>query len=88
MMRNLSFYSYLVPPPTIIASTASSDEPLACSEGFYYDQNGTGLCRPECGQFERAKYGLVILERVTVCVGIVVAIAMCILALTLQRNTL
>ena len=78
----------LVPAMTSMIQSSSSDQPLVCSEGFFYDQNGTGLCRPECGQFEHASSGLVILERVSICIGLTVSVVMFFLALTLQRKTL
>lgn len=66
---------------------SSNDQLMECSEGFYYD-NGTGLCRPECGMFGKISNGLAILERVAIFIGLIASVTMFVLALTLQRNTL
>ncbi len=71
--------------PPVTNHVSPSDE---CSEGFFYDHNGTEFCRPECAGFGRIKNGLVILERVAICIGLVSAVAMFVLALSIQKKTL
>lgn len=73
---------------TTFLQNSSSDHPLECNEGFFYDVNGTGVCRPECGKFGHRSLGAVIIERASVCLGFLVAVAVWILALTIQRSTL
>lgn len=70
------------------APTDQTDSPVTCSDGFFYDLNATGCCRPECGTFGRIKKGLAIVEHISVCVGLVAALLMLVLALTIQRSSL
>ena len=76
------------PPQPNTTLINSSDHPLVCSDGFFYDQNDTGLCRPECAQFGRINTGLVVIERIAICIGLVASVALFILSVTLQRSTL
>ncbi len=59
-----------------------------CSEGYFFDANGTGLCRPECGQLQLAEIGLVIIVQVCGGIGLVTFVLMIVLAVTIQRKTL
>ena len=72
----------------VLTSYNESNEPLMCSEGFYYDQNGTGFCRPKCGIFGYKKLGIVIPERIALCISLIASVIMFILALTYQKSTL
>ena len=73
---------------TTLQPFSSDDEPLMCSEGFFFDQNGTGFCRPECGEFRRTPLNLVIIERVFVSTSLVASVIMFIMASTFQRKRL
>ena len=66
----------------------SQDEPILCSEGFFYDVNGTGSCRPECGRFEKMEHGLVIFQQLCIGLCLLATVLMVLLALTVQRSTL
>ena len=61
-------------------------QPLECAEGFFYDQNGTGLCRPECGQFQKFSLAVVKIEQASIVTGFVASVVMAILALTYLRK--
>ena len=61
---------------------------LDCSDEFFYDENGTGLCRPLCGRLNQKPLGTKILRPVSACVGIISAVIVFILALTVQRESL
>ena len=74
-------------PSTVAADNLFSDQ-LLCSEGFFFDENGTGFCRPECGEFMRAPTGIVTVELVTICISIAASVLMFILAMTCQRSIL
>ena len=56
-----------------------------CDDGLYYDQNGTGLCRPECGEY---RYNPVNEERAFIIISIVASVTMFIMTFTFQRSTL
>ena len=59
-----------------------------CSEGFFFDENETRLCRPICGEINPKHIGLQVLENVAICVCFIASVLMFILALTVQRDSL
>ena len=61
---------------------------LHCSGGFFFDGNVTGICIPLCGEFNPKPQVAVIAEVVSVCVAIVAAVVLLILAFTIQRKSL
>ncbi len=80
--------SMVLPEPNASTSHNESNEPFVCSEGFFYDQNGTGFCRPKCGEFGYKQLGIVIPERIAMCISLIASVIVFILALTYQRSTL
>ena len=64
----------------------SNGQPLECSNGFFYDQNGTGLCRPECGKFRKTELGRLAIEGIAVGASLVASVMMFILACKFQRT--
>ena len=82
------FNSTILPPTEVLNNTMIDDEPLECPNGLFYDQNGTGICRPECGQFRRSSLVVEFFQILSVCTGFVASVIMFILAFTLQRKTL
>ena len=66
----------------------ASDDLLVCSEGFFFDENVTNLCRPVCGEFNPTPYGVEILEKISVCIGFLASVILIVLALTVQKKTL
>lgn len=67
---------------------SGAQEQLKCSKGFFFDENVTNLCRPACGEFRQTKIEIQALENATICICFIASVAMFILALTVQRNTL
>ena len=66
----------------------SLDGQLVCSEGFYFDENGTNLCRPTCGEFFPASLSAQIIQRTALAISFITSVLMFILALTVQREVL
>ena len=66
----------------------SLDGQLVCSEGFYFDENGTNLCRPTCGEFFAPSLSAQIIQRTAVTISFITSVLMFILALTVQREVL
>ncbi len=73
--------------PNTSANTTSLNM-LVCSEGFYFDENGTDVCRPRCGEFLHEPLAVIISEVTATCVGLISSVTLIVLALTLQRDTL
>ena len=61
---------------------------LECSDGFYFDENATGLCLPECGEWSLIPLPQQIIERVFVIVCFIASMIMIIGALTVRRDTM
>ena len=61
---------------------------LVCSEGFFFDENATQLCRPICGEFNRLPLSVQIVEQMCVCICFIGSIMLFIMALTVQRESL
>ena len=60
----------------------------SCSDGFFFDANVTNICRPICGGFSPTPLFLQILYKISIVVGIIAAVIVVILALTVQREKL
>ena len=61
---------------------------LNCSDGFFFDENMTEICIPECGEFNPRYDAVVYIEEIAVFVGFVAAIILLILAFTFLRKSL
>lgn len=66
----------------------TSNGNLVCSEDFFFDENRTGLCRPECGKFQQQSLAVQIIETLAICVGAISSIVLVVLTLTLHRDTM
>ena len=71
---------------TDLMLSPSNNSFLVCSDGFFYDQNGTGLCRPECGAFRRVPLSRIIIEILAIVASFLGSIAMFLITLTVQRK--
>ena len=82
--------SIVAPGPTGVSTSINETNELlvSCSEGFFYDQNGTGFCRPKCGEFGYKQLGIVVPEIIASCISLIASVIMFTLALTYQRSTL
>ena len=75
--------------PTLTTNeTTGNDSAIMCSEGFFYDQDNTRLCRPECGEFNKLPQFEIILQQVCTFIGFITAVIVLILAFTIQRDKL
>lgn len=61
---------------------------LVCSDGFYFDEDETRLCRPICGEINPKHIGLQILENASICICFIASVLMFILALSVQKDSL
>ena len=66
---------------------ATSNLPT-CSDGFYHDENGTGLCRPLCGEYNPKPLVFKVVDFFAACVGITSSVTIFVLAFTIQRESL
>ena len=66
----------------------SSNMMLNCSEGFFFDGNGSGFCMPECGEFNSRPQAVVILEVISVWAGVLASAVFLALAFTTERKSL
>lgn len=69
-------------------SSSNMDMFLDCTDGFFFDVNGTGTCLPECGDFNPRFQALVIIEQISLWAGLVASVVLLILASTIQRKSL
>ena len=68
-------------------NASNSSDPLVCGEGFFFDENGTNLCRPTCGEFNPLSYGIVLTLRLFIAVCLAASLIMFVLVV-IQRKTL
>ena len=73
-------------PESPVPQNTSYDEPLECNVGFYFDWNGTGLCRPECGSFRRVSLWRLIMEKMAICSSFIASVFMFVISFTIQRK--
>ena len=97
-MMQLSFYIIYTEPSSNSSHKESSNDTtdlmlspsnnsfLVCSDGFFYDQNGTGLCRPECGAFRRVTLSRRVVEILATVASLLGSIAMFLITFTVQRE--
>ena len=71
---------------TDLMLSPSNNSFLVCSDGFFYDQNGTGLCRPECGAFRRVTLSRRVVEILATVASLLGSIAMFLIIFTVQRE--
>ena len=66
----------------------TSNITLVCSEQFFFDENDTQLCRPICGEFNQKSTSKRVIDLLAACVGLIAAVGVVIIALTVQRKEL
>ena len=80
----------LVPGNSSLTTTPRNQtrgEILMCSDGFFFDENVTNLCRPTCGEFNPTSIGIQIVHRGAISISFIASVLMFILALAVQRET-
>lgn len=86
--RDLENITHVTAPHVHEDPGHSSQLAYECSEGFFFDENGTRLCRPICGEINPKHIALQVLENASVCACFVASVLMFALALTVQRDSL
>ena len=87
----LCFFTFIVNDtiePDTTMTMAQGNISGQCQQGFFFDQNETEMCRPECGEFMLSPLASVVLSRLSYFIGLVASVVMFILAIMLHRKKL
>ena len=73
---------------TSVINTSLQHSPETCNEGYFFDENDTKLCRPTCGVVGYKSLGLIVVERIAICICFVASVVQLVVAVTVQRDTM
>ena len=75
-------------PDLEFTDNSSSNIP-ECLEDFYFDTNGSELCRPICGEYDPtpSSLHLIVISRASFILGVIASVLLFLIALIVQRDS-
>ena len=69
-----------------LENDSADNLPLECAENFFFNENGSAICVPICGEFSFIKREIRIFNKVVVSVCFIASVTMIVITLTIQRK--
>ena len=87
--ENPDTVSYINRKPDLKFTDNSSSNIPECLEDFYFDANGSELCRPICGEYDPtpSSLHLIVISRASFILGVIASVFVFLIALIVQRDS-